>query len=281
MPTLLDLSQQGDPLLGALIGRFNAIVGDAPYLLAGATARDLLLQVAHGIDTRRATTDVDLAFLVGTWEEYLALREKLLVSGDFTEVPQGGLHKLRFRHTLEVDIMPFGAVERADRSIAWPPDGDFVMSMFGYTEAQRASITVVLPPAVHVQVISLPALAILKFVAWQERRLSQPRKDAHDLALIIRNYLDAGNHGRLHDEIPGAGGSPYDYEIGGAQLLGKDMARLLDAKGHERLARLIADETDEQGKLRLAGDMMRDNPERALELLAAVEDGFIDGDDLT
>ena len=36
MATLLDLSQKGDLLLGALIGRVNAIVGDAPYLLAGA-----------------------------------------------------------------------------------------------------------------------------------------------------------------------------------------------------------------------------------------------------
>ena len=260
MATLLDLSQKGDPLLGELIGRVNAIVGDAPYLLAGATARDLLLQAAHGIDPRRATTDVDLAFLASSWDEYRALRNQLLGSGDFTEVPRGGLHKLRFRGVLEVDVMPFGAIERPDRSIAWPPHG--------------ASITVVLPPDERVEVVSLPALAILKLVAWKERRLEQPGKDAHDLALIIRNYLDAGNHDRLHHEIPDAGGSPYDYEIGGAQLLGKDMAQLLDAAGRERLAHLIADEADEQGQLRLAGDMMRDDPERALELLAALEYGF-------
>jgi hypothetical protein len=30
MATLLDLSQKGDRLLGSLIGRINAIVGDAP-----------------------------------------------------------------------------------------------------------------------------------------------------------------------------------------------------------------------------------------------------------
>lgn len=275
MATLLDLSQRGDPLLGALIGRINAIVGDAPYLLAGATARDLLLQAAHGIDPRRATTDVDLAFMVSTWDEYLGLRTRLLEPGDFAEVPGGGLHKLRFRGNLEVDIIPFGAVENADRTIAWPPQGDFVMTVFGFREAYGASITVILPPNERVQLVSLPALAILKLVAWQERRFEQPGKDAHDLALILRNYLDAGNHERLHDEIPDAGGSPYDYEIGGAQLLGKDMARLLDAAGRDRLGRLIADEADEQGQLRLAGDMMRTDPERALELLAALEDGFL------
>ncbi len=275
MVTLLDLSQKGDRLLGALIGRVNAIVGDAPYLLAGATARDLLLQAAHGIDPRRATTDVDLAFLVGNWDEFLGLRNQLLASGDFAGMPKGGLHKLRFRGSLEVDIMPFGAIEQPDRSIAWPPEGDIIMTVFGFREAQDSCITVILPPNERVQVVSLPALAILKLVAWKERRFEQPGKDAHDLALIVRSYLDAGNHERLHSEIPDAGGSPYDYVFGGAQLLGKDMARLLDAAGRERLGRLIADEADEQGQLRLAGEMMRNDPERALELLIALESGFV------
>ena len=274
MATLLDLSQKGDPLLGALIGRINAMVGDAPYLLAGATARDLLLQAAHGIDPGRATMDVDLAFQVGNWDEYLALRNRLLATGDFAELPRGGLHKLRFRHALEVDVMPFGAIENADRSIAWPPQGDIVMSAFGFREAHDASITVILPPDARVQVVSLPALAMLKLIAWKERGADQRGKDAHDLRLIIKHYLDAGNHERLHDEIPDAGGSPYDYEFGGAQLLGKDMARLLDAAGRARLARLIADEADEQGSLRLAGEMMRNDPERALELLTALARGF-------
>lgn len=52
------------------------------------------------------------------------------------------------------------------------------------------------------------------------------------------------------------------------------MARLLDPTGRERLARIIADEADESGQLRLAGDMMRDDPDRALALLAALDDGF-------
>jgi len=53
------------------------------------------------------------------------------------------------------------------------------------------------------------------------------------------------------------------------------MASLLDRKGHEWLACIIAEEVDETGQLRLAGDMMRDDPDRALALLAALEDGFI------
>ena len=275
MAILLDLSQKGDPLLGALIGCVNTAIGGSPYLLAGATARDLLLKTAYGIDTRRATVDVDLAFLVDSWDEYREIREKLLQSGEFREAPSSVIHKLRFRQGLEVDVMPFGAIEKPDRTIAWPPRKEIVMTVFGFKEAYETSLTVVLPPDERVQVVSLPALAVLKLIAWNERRFEQPGKDAHDLALIIQNYLYAGNHDRLHTEIPDAGGSPFDYEYAGAQLLGKDMARVLDAEGRERLARMIAEEADEQGQLRLAGDMMRNDPGRALELLAALEDGFV------
>jgi predicted nucleotidyltransferase len=276
MATLLDLSQTGDPLLGALIGRINAIAGDTPYLLAGATARDLLLQAAHGIDTRRATKDVDLAFLVDTWDEYLDLHARLLASGDFSGLPKDELHKLRFRGDLQVDVLPFGAIERPDRTIAWPPDGDTIMTMFGFREAHQASITVVLPPDERVQVVSLPALAILKFIAWQNRRLEQPGKDAHDLIVILRAYLEAGNEERFYDEADGLieFDTNFDIELGGAWLLGRDMTSLLDVSGHERIARIIADEADENGQLRLVGDIRAVEPERALQILRALEDGL-------
>lgn len=147
--------------------------------------------------------------------------------------------------------------------------------MFGFREALDSTVTVILPEHARVQVVSLPALSILKFSAWEERRLTEPGKDAYDLLLITKNYASAGNDNRLYDANPFVAGSPSDYEAAGAWLLGKDMAKLLDAKGRERLARIIAKEADKMGKLHLAGDMMSDDPERALVLLAALEEGFV------
>lgn len=193
---------------------------------------------------------------------------------DFTELPSKGVHKLKFRNAIEVDILPFGGVEREDGTITLPPDNAFEMSMFGFKEALRAAVAVTLPDGAHIQVASLPALVILKLSAWEERHFREPGKDAYDLLLIIKNYAIANNEGRLYDSNPHVMGSPADYELAGAWLLGKDMAQLLDAAGRERLARLIANETDEQGQLRLVGEMMRDDPDRALEFLAALEDGF-------
>jgi len=274
MATSLDLSRVTDlKLLAALIREVQAVAAGAPFLLAGAMARDLHLKYAHGVPTARGTEDVDLAFLVSSWNQFEQLRSDLLAHG-FKEIPKKGIHKLRYKGTVEVDILPFGGVEQADRTILLPPDNVYKLSMFGFSEAMKSAVKVLLPDGIEALVVSLPALAILKFSAWSERRLSDPGKDAYDLQLIIRNYaVTVGD--RLYEANPYVMGSPSDYEGASAWLLGKDMAALLDAKGHNYLARLIGDEADPDGQLRLAGEMMRHEPERALQLLAALEDGFV------
>lgn len=277
MAISLDFSQKTDlRLLGALVKLVSAAADGMPFMMAGAMARDLLLVHAHGIPSNRATQDVDLAFLAGNWSVFEAMRNRLLAGGDFAEIPSRGIHKLRFQRTLEVDILPFGGVERQDRTIVLPPDDAFEMSMFGFKEVLGSTVTVILPEDARVQVVSLPALTILKLSAWAERRLREPRKDAYDLLLIIKNYAHANNEDRLYDENPYIAGSPSDFEAGGAWLLGKDMARLLDPASREQIGRVLAEQADEQGNLRLVGDMMND-PDRALELLAALERGFIEG----
>jgi predicted nucleotidyltransferase len=275
---LLDFSQKSElRLLGALVKAVDAAAAGLPFLIAGAMARDLLLVHAHDIPSQRATEDVDLACFVQDWGEFEALRNELLSGGEFAEVPRKGIHALRFRRSLEVDILPFGGVERDDRTVVLPPDNAFEISMFGFREALDSSVTVLLPDDAKVQVVSLPALAVLKLSAWTERRLRAPGRDAYDLLFVIRNYSYAEQYGHLHDQNPYLTDSPADFEAGGAWLLGRDMASLVDTAGHERLATIIANETDPTGQLHLAGEMMRDNLERALELLKALEDGFIGG----
>ena len=84
MATSLDLSDKIElRSLGELIERVNEICGGRPFLLAGATARDLLLEHAYRIRAPRATVDVDLAFLIDTWDDFHALRAELLHSGHF------------------------------------------------------------------------------------------------------------------------------------------------------------------------------------------------------
>jgi predicted nucleotidyltransferase len=113
-----------------------------PLLLVGAAARDLLLVHAHGVALERVTEDTDLALAVPNWDEFLRLRTALIASGGFT--PDGPQHRLWFEGR-SLDLIPIGGVERADRSVAWPPDGAQVMSVPGFTEAMATAVTIRCP----------------------------------------------------------------------------------------------------------------------------------------
>ena len=91
------------------------------------------------------------------------------------------------------------------------------MTVVGYREALASAMDVKLPENQRVLVVSLPMLAVLKLVAWSERHTAAPRKDAADLLLILKNYLDAGNQQRLYEEAPHLlEDSNFDYERAGA-----------------------------------------------------------------
>jgi predicted nucleotidyltransferase len=93
-------------------------------------------------------------------------RTALVASGAFRA--DGPAHRLWFGDQ-RVDNILFGGVERRDRSIAWPPEDDKVMNVSGFAEALATAISVRLPGGVSVDVASLPAMALLKVWAWQDR----------------------------------------------------------------------------------------------------------------
>lgn len=273
---MLDFSNRTElSYLADLARAFNSTAGDLPYYLAGAMARDLLLEKAHGINPGRNTRDLDLAIMVGDWTAFEQLRLALIESRQFTPMSDL-LHKLQFNGVYELDLIPFGAIEQADRTIAWPPDGAVVMGVFGFREVYDGTLQVRLPGGECMRVVSLAALVVLKLVAWEERRRSRPGADAHDIAVILRRYLDAGNQERLYAEAAHLVEAPdFDYEEAGAWLLGHDMARLLPESAHPRLADLLSRESDASGPINLVGDLPID-ADRGLNLVQSLAKGFLE-----
>lgn len=246
-----------------------AALVEAEVFVAGAVARDLWLQFAFGISTGRRTEDLDFAMQCPSWEVFHSLSVKLVASG--FQIPEP-LRPHRFLHAngTSIDLVPFGGLERADRTIAWPPDGSRVMSLVGFREARDSAVLFHLPGGISVPVASLRSLAVLKLVAWQERRYLAPGKDAHDLHLLLRNYSDAGNRERIFDEIPGLENRrDFDFELAGAELLGRHIARAVPTELLVQLICLLEEESDSGGDLRLASDMACGSAEDARRLLAA------------
>ena len=133
----------------------------------------------------------------------------MIASREFSPRPGPATHRLRHRKGLALDIVPFGGVERPDRTIAWPPEQSEIFNCFGMREALAASDWVKLPGPVTVRVPSIPALVILKIAAWRDRKyrhrcssaLQRPRRVARRKALGQRR---SSGYGR---SVPGTTGA--------------------------------------------------------------------------
>jgi predicted nucleotidyltransferase len=276
--TLLDFSLRPELALHArVVADIEAAalpMGIAP-LIAGAFARDLHLQYRCGISIQRQTEDIDFALAVPDWAAFEALSQRL-ISSDAFHSSATAAHRLRHRNGWPVDLVPFGGVESADRKIAWPPRGDVVMDVFGFREALADAHSVLMPGGVQTRVVSLPALVLLKIVCWQDRHYASPRKDAHDLQMMLRHYLAAGNEARLWDEFSAwTQDDDFDYELSGPRMLGHDIRRLLDIKGLAQVVQVLQEQADSSKPGLLPHEMNPGNPDRAVAWLEALLRGLL------
>lgn len=129
-----------DPLTLAVLRAIAGITRELglPYFVAGAMARDIVLTNVFGIDTGRATQDVDLAVAVENWDQFKIVKEKLIASGQFNAAEKA-MHRLYYRANggntgYPLDILPFRGVEQPPSIIAWPPDMKVIMNVIGYED---------------------------------------------------------------------------------------------------------------------------------------------------
>ena len=271
---MLDLSADPDlRSLAAIVGDIQDIAAPlgADYLIIGATARDLVLK-AHGLESPRLTKDVDFAFLVRSWRVYSELRDALIESGSFAAKDKKALHRLIHGATgLPVDIVPFGGIENDQRMIFFPSPQFTVFDCFGVREAYASRFALNLPGNVSVHVASIPAQVLLKIVAFNDRKLSLPGRDAPDLLLLIRKYIDCGVLDKISPDQAGAvfEAEDFDVEIASAQLIGREIRGLLDGPGLAKVLAILAPETDPDGNLLLVRQSNMDDG-RALRILTAL-----------
>ena len=78
MNELLDLTGKIDPSAESTLKIVNEVTSDLdiPYLIIGATARDMVLHYGYNTPVQRATTDIDFAFQVESWEHFATIEKK-------------------------------------------------------------------------------------------------------------------------------------------------------------------------------------------------------------
>lgn len=249
-----------DPLTVAILRAVDGVAKtlQVKYFVAGAMARDFLLTNVFGLDSGRATRDIDFAIAVKSWAEFESIKEHLLNTGNFRD-SDALANRLFYRSNptaggYPLDFIPFGGVESAARTVTWPPDGDTVLNVAGYGDVLEATVELQFAPELVIRVASLPGLVVLKLFAWADRG-SADSKDALDLMTIFRRYAAAGNHDRLYNEAIGVlEAADYDLDLAGPRLLGDDVRRIIEP---ETMAQIFALLDDPKSTAGLVTDMAR------------------------
>ncbi|MDQ7051110.1 MAG: nucleotidyl transferase AbiEii/AbiGii toxin family protein [Enterobacterales bacterium] len=249
-----------DKLDKELIGRYTDVALamtelNIPFLVVGASARDLFFEYAHDIGAPRKTHDLDFAIQIPNWEAFEQARKALIKRG-FVETKVQ--HRLRKGEIYPIDIVPFGEIAD-ENNIAWPPDGDVQMNVLGFDEALSNAAWFVINnnPKIEIPLPQPPGLILMKFIAWLDREQPLRTKDAQDIKFILKSFekLPFINEKLYQKDLL----EKYDGDtyLIGAELLGQAVFEISSYKSKElisevfnndqKIERLVV-EMDERGR---------------------------------
>ena len=281
--TSLDISKNIDPQKAEMLMAIyqTARKQHVPFVIAGAAARDFILENGHHIATIRATQDIDIGISVSSWNEYAQFAERLCTEAHF--------QKTDIEHRLEsttpvkniVDILPFGGIENENRAIHWPQENR-EMNMAGFAEAYAMAedIKIFIKPRVIIKIVSLTGLAMLKLISWNDKP-SERDRDAKDFRLIMYKYLDAKPAEYVFDVHPDIAGMG-DFDLISARSLGRDIQLIAGKPLLPTISDILNRQCFADGELRFVQQMQpsfidRDPAiARDLEMLNTVRQGVAD-----
>ncbi len=221
------------------------------FFIMGAAARDLLLEYVYGVQSLRATKDVDVAIAVQGWEDYETLIERLCHKHSFARDREP--HRLR-REDLMLDVIPFGPIATDQNQVVWPQETT-ALSVLGYQEVFDASVHLVIGDAPTVRIASLPGIGILKLIAWSESPHQRPQ-DPIDLCTIMMAYQEVVGERLFTEHADLLEDDSFDVRVAAAQIYGRDMASLLhQVRLKERILAILHQHTVDENDSKLTQAM--------------------------
>ncbi len=250
--------------------------------IVGATARDIILEFVYSKKVFRATNDIDFGVSVNDWKMFDSLMSFITKGGKFVK-DKNIEHRLLFKETYPVDIVPFGKIASKDGTFRWRKENK-KFTILGFDEAFENSdlVKVKSNPDIIVNFAAPHSLALLKIISWNERYPERSR-DAIDLVLLLEFYLEAGNLERLYEEESDLVNNDFDFTITGARLLGRDIASSFNRKTLSYVTNILEKETGDKQRYRLVEDMLQSQImkeethfEYYLKILEALKAGILE-----
>ena len=207
MPTL-------DPglerVLGALVKGLREL--DVKFCVVGALVQELLLDTPPDMKT----SDADVVILVANLDAFEAVKGGLASRG-FSRTR--GPHRLLYEGGGIADLLPYSHELAPGGKLELGPNT--VMNMAGFDHAVDEAVHVTLDSGLRVPVVPLPLYALLKLVAYTDRKA---QKDLEAVEHLFRNYAETDDR-RWGLEYRG---ELIDFHYGPAYLLGQDGRKFRD-----------------------------------------------------
>ncbi len=238
------------------------VSAQVPYIMIGATARDLVMHSVHGLAIQRATRDQDYGIQLSSWDRYQDIKN-LLIARNFRQGRQQ--HRLHSPQGIPIDLLPFGGLESKGTMLAWPPDFKIIMNTLGFIEAQQDALTlkVIKPIEFELSVVSIRGLLILKLISWSERAPEQREKDALDIAYLLKNYhkIKEVENALYEEAFELQEETDHDLTLAGAMLLGQRLSEIASTETMQALELLLASDDNQRSREQLVYDMSPGNTE--------------------
>jgi predicted nucleotidyltransferase len=195
------------------------------FYLIGAIARDIWISGVHKIKTPRFTKDLDLAVMVSSNHEYENLKNQLLITGKFKPVKDVP-HKLIFKNQYEIDLLPFGAIEKEEMVIL-NGAANITLSAAGFSLIYDTALDVVQLENHYYKVCTIPGIVILKLFAYFDRP-EERGKDILDISFIVQNYYYMAIDDIMDNHLDLIETSEIDELSIGARVLGRHIRPILN-----------------------------------------------------
>lgn len=163
------------------------------FYLVGAVARNVWMTGINNIAPRRTTGDIDFAVLINDKGVYEALKTYLIITEGFQPY-KGNEYVLIWKENLEVDLLPFGAIDDEDTKFTSNGLGLTSISLQGFTEIYNDGLpTLDLEGKHQFKFCTLPGIVLLKLIAWDDRPESR-RDDIKDISDILNHFFDMNDN---------------------------------------------------------------------------------------
>ena len=202
------------------------------FYLVGAVARNVWMTGINNIAPRRTTGDIDFAVLINDNGVYESLKTYLIITEGFQPY-KGNEYVLIWKENLEVDLLPFGAIDDGDTKFTSNGLGLTSISLQGFTEIYNDGLpTLDLEGKHQFKFCTLPGIVLLKLIAWDDRPESR-RDDIKDISDILNHFFDMNdneifeNHHDLFEK------EEASLKHIAARVMGREMSKI--AKKNELL----------------------------------------------